>query len=242
MLEHEVLWFAFKLVSLNHWKQLAISDDLFKNVVICFQISIFEPLETTKLYPRYAVQPLWFAFKLVSLNHWKQLWTLKNSLKRVVICFQISIFEPLETTMHPHSLQLEALWFAFKLVSLNHWKQLAISDDLFKNVVICFQISIFEPLETTKLYPRYAVQPLWFAFKLVSLNHWKQLWTLKNSLKRVVICFQISIFEPLETTHDEWTWLWTVLWFAFKLVSLNHWKQLRLPRNHSLFRCDLLSN
>ena len=45
-------------------------------------------------------------------------------------------------------------------------------------VVICFQISIFEPLETTK----------------------------KNKTRMpslVVICFQISIFEPLETTMKE---------------------------------------
>ena len=43
-------------------------------------------------------------------------------------------------------------------------------------VVICFQISIFEPLETT-------------VFQTSSDNV-------------VVICFQISIFEPLETTYD----------------------------------------
>ena len=42
-------------------------------------------------------------------------------------------------------------------------------------VVICFQISIFEPLETTRF-----------------------VWTLFEDI--VVICFQISIFEPLETT------------------------------------------
>ena len=43
-------------------------------------------------------------------------------------------------------------------------------------VVICFQISIFEPLETTTSY------------ELHQAN--------------VVICFQISIFEPLETTPN----------------------------------------
>ena len=41
----------------------------------------------------------------------------------VVICFQISIFEPLETTGEDPYAQIEQLWFAFKLVSLNHWKQ-----------------------------------------------------------------------------------------------------------------------
>ncbi len=42
-------------------------------------------------------------------------------------------------------------------------------------VVICFQISIFEPLETS-----------------VRLK--------KRNVISVVICFQISIFEPLETS------------------------------------------
>ena len=41
---------------------------------------------------------------------------------------------------------------------------------------------------------------LWFAFKLVSLNHWKQLEEMAEETEDVVICFQISIFEPLETT------------------------------------------
>ena len=40
---------------------------------------------------------------------------------------------------------------------------------------------------------------LWFAFKLVSLNHWKQLSKQQIEAIEVVICFQISIFEPLET-------------------------------------------
>ena len=92
-----------------------------------------------------------------------------------MICFQISIFEPLETT--------ESL------------------DSVLKNlVVICFQISIFEPLETTLLREVYIQYSLWFAFKLVSLNHWKQLQLRQYKYLRVVICFQISIFEPLETT------------------------------------------
>ena len=67
-------------------------------------------------------------------------------------------------------------------------------------VVICFQISIFEPLETTTLYAQKYEMKLWFAFKLVSLNHWKQLQKEALNSEFVVICFQISIFEPLETT------------------------------------------
>ena len=58
----------------------------------------------------------------------------------------------------------------------------------------------------------------------------------------VVICFQISIFEPLETTHLGTGPGVLVLWFAFKLVSLNHWKQQIVGHIHDETGCDLLSN
>ena len=143
----------------------------------------------------------------------------------VVICFQISIFEPLETTSTLSTAKAALLWFAFKLVSLNHWKQLSSSEIRPNSVVICFQISIFEPLETTWTYLYSNYSRLWFAFKLVSLNHWKQRLSFGNRTVLVVICFQISIFEPLETTKLQKLMPLKWLWFAFKLVSLNHWKQ-----------------
>ena len=134
------------------------------------------------------------------------------------------------------------LWFAFKLVSLNHWKQLYGRKQHSCRVVICFQISIFEPLETTPFQKMTYHHTLWFAFKLVSLNHWKQLQKFIISVKDVVICFQISIFEPLETTWNLQHRASYALWFAFKLVSLNHWKQLCERSILTVIRCDLLSN
>ena len=160
----------------------------------------------------------------------------------VVICFQISIFEPLETTDRDILMMFSTLWFAFKLVSLNHWKQPIHKRNMSIVVVICFQISIFEPLETTKVELSRGEWVLWFAFKLVSLNHWKQLINIFYHIPSVVICFQISIFEPLETTLNIWIWLPYLLWFAFKLVSLNHWKQRRWEKEHEGVCCDLLSN
>ena len=120
--------------------------------MICFQISIFEPLETTFPVLPDMDDKLWFAFKLVSLNHWKQRNHLATEEVFVVICFQISIFEPLETTYCWRGTTPWKLWFAFKLVSLNHWKQQHGQPYGNHNVVICFQISIFEPLETTYRY------------------------------------------------------------------------------------------
>ena len=159
-----------------------------------------------------------------------------------MICFQISIFEPLETTMNWGSLFNRSLWFAFKLVSLNHWKQRLSQMKHLHLVVICFQISIFEPLETTPSAIMPSSTSLWFAFKLVSLNHWKQLQDLRRIKEYVVICFQISIFEPLETTTKHICYKERSLWFAFKLVSLNHWKQPQRWYEERYLSCDLLSN
>ena len=134
------------------------------------------------------------------------------------------------------------LWFAFKLVSLNHWKQLLDEFEDYELVVICFQISIFEPLKTTRPEHPFGEEVLWFAFKLVSLNHWKQPKITAADVTCVVICFQISIFEPLKTTIPSIAARNSWLWFAFKLVSLNHWKQ-RLPAmDLGTLCCDLLSN
>ena len=109
---------------------------------------------------------------------------------------------------------------------------------------------------------------LWFTFKFVSLNHWKQqnwfnspiyiccdllsnlyLWTIGNNIPAdtaepipVVIYFQICIFEPLETTDPCAQPAWSRLWFTFKFVSLNHWKQPAGEEEIPVLRCDLLSN
>ena len=134
------------------------------------------------------------------------------------------------------------LWFAFKLVSLNHWKQHLLNLLFLSTVVICFQISIFEPLKTAEIKQTKEDMELWFAFKLVSLNHWKQQKTSGVQSAKVVICFQISIFEPLKTARNLKRSESLMLWFAFKLVSLNHWKQQKLTDMRVRDCCDLLSN
>ena len=159
-----------------------------------------------------------------------------------MICFQISIFEPLKTAMIWARGSSGQLWFAFKLVSLNHWKQRVIVKEVHECVVICFQISIFEPLKTASFLSANPNVRLWFAFKLVSLNHWKQPWRYGRKSGYVVICFQISIFEPLKTAYNPEGAVTPTLWFAFKLVSLNHWKQPLRTYQTCGAGCDLLSN
>ena len=190
-----------------------------------------------------SVNALWFTFKFVSLNHWKQpraeivsktrrcdllsnlyLWTIGNNRNQggyrryiVVIYFQICIFEPLETTNSPGFFGIQLLWFTFKFVSLNHWKQLCSWGFLYS--IRCDLLS--------NLY----------------------LWTIGNNTtsksriwEPVVIYFQICIFEPLETTSTTSLILTTTLWFTFKFVSLNHWKQQCHWRPADCCGCDLLSN
>ena len=134
------------------------------------------------------------------------------------------------------------LWFAFKLVSLNHWIQRHRRSTRLNAVVICFQISIFEPLNTARHRRSTWLYTLWFAFKLVSLNHWIQLSVILSYCITVVICFQISIFEPLNTANEMQYQKKKRLWFAFKLVSLNHWIQHKFLFASERESCDLLSN
>ena len=58
----------------------------------------------------------------------------------------------------------------------------------------------------------------------------------------VVICFQISIFEPLNTAGGGSAASTAGLWFAFKLVSLSHWIQQADQWEEEEISCDLLSN
>ena len=158
-----------------------------------------------------------------------------------MICFHFSIFEPLETAEYRTACVQPRLWFAFILVSLNHWKQHNVQWAKFFGVVICFHFSIFEPLETADLSDYNYTGKLWFAFILVSLNHWKQPTVEMAREFYVVICFHFSIFEPLETACGLICWRMIELWFAFILVSLNHWKQRRISKAFAYSSCDLLS-
>ena len=168
-----------------------------------------------------------------------------------MICFQISIFELLETTERAKSKGTECCDLLSNQYIWTTGNNYVVGRSLIVYVVICFQISIFELLETTRKERLKRNKLLWFAFKSVYLNYWKQLfrnavsfeygcdllsnqyiWTTgnncylsENTTISVVICFQISIFELLETTVATTVLRRVMLWFAFKSVYLNYWKQ-----------------
>ena len=82
---------------------------------------------------------------------------------------------------------------------------------------------------------------MWFAFNLLSLTYWKQPSIGLPLTSLVVICFQSIIFDILKTTRADKRSVKFVLWFAFNLLSLTYWKQLKEMDNRSNLSCDLLS-
>ena len=160
-----------------------------------------------------------------------------------MICSQISIFEPLKTIFPFGTTLLPRLWFALKLVSLNHWKQFY-KDGYYMRWELWFALKLVSLNHWKQFYKDgyYMRWELWFALKLVSLNHWKQCSTSSLPSASVVICSQISIFEPLKTICLRRYIQIVGLWFALKLVSLNHWKQSAPFGFLYPSGCDLLSN
>ena len=134
------------------------------------------------------------------------------------------------------------MWFAYKLVSLNYWIQRETNLWHLIIVVICLQISIFELLNTTFYFCTRWFDTLWFAYKLVSLNYWIQQAKRNRKNRNVVICLQISIFELLNTTFLFYGLAEIMLWFAYKLVSLNYWIQHVSEYPKAPISCDLLTN
>ena len=134
------------------------------------------------------------------------------------------------------------LWFAFKLVSLQSHIHCGERTSRCLIVVICFQISIFAESHTLSNWLFTKGISLWFAFKLVSLQSHIHYDECHEYIHRVVICFQISIFAESHTLRKSPFNIARLLWFAFKLVSLQshiHWDIINY---HDEDSCDLLSN
>ena len=134
----------------------------------------------------------------------------------VVICFHFTIFVVLETTSWDASRRLNALWFAFILLSLSYWKQPT-------------PINISTPRRCDLLSFYYLCR--------TGNNRW----TLHRPHRSVVICFHFTIFVVLETTSERQKNLIQELWFAFILLSLSYWKQPIEQYTDGGVRCDLLS-
>ena len=219
------LWFAFILLSLSYWKQRGQHPLSLAWVVICFHFTIFVVLETTikkskvdatrcdllsfyylcrtgnnaTAFPPRPVQ-LWFAFILLSLSYWKQR-------------------HPGQQHVHQ---RCDLLSFYYLCRTGNNGNE---RDKLHKGVVICFHFTIFVVLETTPRLTLYRLPSLWFAFILLSLSYWKQLFTSAFANKRS--CDLLSFYYLCRTGNNRYLCVCTPerLWFAFILLSLSYWKQ-----------------
>ena len=235
--------------------------------MICFHFTIFVVLETTTGGELAERTLLWFAFILLSLSYWKQHFEHYQRQTQVVICFHFTIFVVLETTYYDQGNTGDVLWFAFILLSLSYWKQPF--DFYIINREGCDLLSFYYLCRTGNNTMFITVLPLelWFAFILLSLSYWKQLsvafnlaavccdllsfyylcrtgnnyGTFGDIFQLVVICFHFTIFVVLETTRTVQDNHPAQLWFAFILLSLSYWKQLKPRRIGGQFRCDLLS-
>ena len=194
--------------------------------MICFQSIIFDILKTTHAVEpirRYRCDLLSIYYLWHTENNGRPAaWRASRS------CDLLSIYYlwHTENNRNQSNAYMRKLWFAFNLLSLTYWKQLSYEEladsigcDLLSIyylwhtennqsilhshlwlVVICFQSIIFDILKTTPIPFLRKKSELWFAFNLLSLTSWKQLFCILCRCIGVVICFQSIIFDILKTT------------------------------------------
>ena len=216
----ELLWFAFKIVSLCCETQPIILLMLRIWVVICFQNCIFVLWNTAQLFEYSEKEVLWFAFKIVSLCCETQLMCIAS-----ITPYSCDLLSKLYLCVVKHSKSIKwrlttMLWFAFKIVSLCCETQQNTSQTTFWSVVICFQNCIFVLWNTAALGDGVSALSLWFAFKIVSLCCETQPLTKKREsfsccdlLSKLYLCVVKHSFCCYSTARN-------MLWFAFKIVSL----------------------
>ena len=209
----------------------------------CFQICIFVSDDTASARIASAACRLWIAFKFVSLYRMTQLTACKASTP--TSCELLS------------NLYLCIGWHSKCFCSCSRTR-----------VVNCFQICIFVSDDTAPQRPLCRPCRLWIAFKFVSLYRMTQ--QMIGSLTRyfgcellsnlylcigwhssaisdiminsVVNCFQICIFVSDDTAVEDETGSWSVLWIAFKFVSLYRMTQPSGGTAVRQWSCELLSN
>ena len=92
-------------------------------VVICFQNCIFDISETTNMGKVTPLKVLWFAFKIVSLTYRKQSAITPLYIKMSCDLLSKLYLWHIGNNKRPILLIDDALWFAFKIVSLTYRKQ-----------------------------------------------------------------------------------------------------------------------
>ena len=140
-------------------------------------------------------------------------------------CFELCIFEKLNTTLWQqtaNNTSCELLWIMYL------WKveyNVTVSPVKGVSVVNCFELCIFEKLNTTSFDILHNHYLLWIALNYVSLKSWIQRSLIEFFCHIVVNCFELCIFEKLNTTTSYNGFWWLELWIALNYVSLKSWIQ-----------------
>ena len=147
-------------------------------------------------------------------------------------CFELCIFERLNTTHNRCTTLLNKLWIALNYVSLKDWIQLLLFIIVRANSCELLWIMYLWKIEYNFFERFKIVLTLWIALNYVSLKDWIQhkftwkrniqccellwimyLWKIEYnqpalclSIKRVVNCFELCIFERLNTTDGISWW------------------------------------
>ena len=195
----------------------------------CFELCIFEKLNTTRREYTCRASLLWIALNYVSLKSWIQqgtqkarifcccellwimyLWKveynkpiLANSWSVVVNCFELCIFEKLNTTFVSVRLVSSLLWIALNYVSLKSWIQRVAVAVLARACCELLWIMYLWKVEYNLSVQTTSSGWLWIALNYVSLKSWIQPKSAIIPAWRVVNCFELCIFEKLNTTLSQ---------------------------------------
>ena len=120
------------------------------DVVNCFELCIFEKLNTTVISLRSLSVMLWIALNYVSLKSWIQLNDATQTEGLGCELLWIMYLWKVEYNFEWHGRWFWLLWIALNYVSLKSWIQQERDITAISRVVNCFELCIFEKLNTTR--------------------------------------------------------------------------------------------
>ena len=192
---------------------------------------------------------LWIMYLWKVEYNWS---AIRRSKWRVVNCFELCIFEKLNTTIVTKSHLMLQLWIALNYVSLKSWIQLTLKFCCLLRRCELLWIMYLWKVEYNGFWWLAKLTWLWIALNYVSLKSWIQLltysllqfkscellwimylWKVEYNNKALAIlslvvvnCFELCIFEKLNTTIQSSKKARQLLWIALNYVSLKSWIQL----------------
>ena len=110
----------------------------------------------------------------------------------------------------------------------------------FALVVNCFELCIFEILNTTQMFKKMFFFMLWIALNYVSLKYWIQHPRIFCWARPSCELLWIMYLWNIEYNYTYAIFVISVLWIALNYVSLKYWIQPLRKRIKQRFSCELL--